>query len=168
MDCYLCVSDSTTPRPTPNPKAEYVPLAPRFYICLIKSCCSDFGVCGLTSEFCVIKNKMLLLFYSNCGLGELPKRKASSFKEVVYWLDTTGSFSMDVSKVTGYDILHYSFATIWVNLLVCDLIIFWIWIIAFGDLDFSTDPSTYQRFKIAVSSGREKLASNLVNFMNSV
>lgn len=176
----ICVSSGNSPRPVANPKAECGPLAPGdLYMaeCPNKACCSDYGFCGLTSEFCEIKDSNASPgargCYSNCGYGTLPTRKASSFKRVAYWLDTTNALNSDVFDIDGYDIVHYSFASINSDMSISVgsgfdefLNIGAKKIIAFGGWDFSTDPSTYQLFRTAVSSGRQTFANNLNNFMN--
>lgn len=51
----ICLSTGKAPKPTPNPKAECGPLALGDKYdseCPNKECCSDYGYCGTTSEFC--------------------------------------------------------------------------------------------------------------------
>nr|AVX51682.1 killer toxin subunit alpha/beta-like protein [Komagataella phaffii] len=171
-DYKLCLSSGTPPRPTPNPLAECGPYAPGDLYnqpCPLNACCSEWGFCGLTEEFCEAN-----ICDSNCGYGSLPSIKASSFRKVAYWLDTNGPMHSDPQNIKDFDIVHYSFADINEDMSISVGNNFNVFkeitlkkIIAFGGWEFSTNPSTYQRFRDAVSDGkRDIFAQNIVNFMN--
>jgi len=182
-DQVICLSDGSTPKPTPDPKAECGPLAPGDLYnseCPNKACCSEFGFCGLTSKFCDKKSSDTNApgttgCFSNCGYGSLPTRHASSYNKVAYWLDSDGSMYMDPSKIGDeYNIVHYSFATLNSDFSISVGSGFQEFlsldkkkIVSFGGWDFSTSPSTYDIFRKGVSDDyRSTLVSNIVKFVN--
>lgn len=181
-DQKICLSDGTPPRPTPNPKAECGPLAPDdLYLseCPNKACCSEFGFCGLTSEFCDKKDSSTGApgtdgCYSNCGYGTLPTKKASSFKSVGYWLDSD-TMNTDPTSYTNYDIIHYSFGDISDDFSISVGSHFDDFmkvkakkIIAFGGWEFSTSSSTYHIFRDGVQDDNiDTFANNIIDFVNS-
>ncbi|GEQ66991.1 hypothetical protein JCM33374_g654 [Metschnikowia sp. JCM 33374] len=178
----ICVSDGNPPRPFPNPKAECGPSAPAFLYnsqCPNKACCSDHGFCGLSSEFCSETNANgapgTRGCYSNCGYGTSPARKASTFKRVAYWSDTSGGSYMDVNTVGDYDIVQYAFATISGTDLSIGVgsgfeqfkTIRAKKVVSFGGWEFSTNPSTYRIMRLAVSDKyRSAFARIVVNFLH--
>lgn len=162
----ICVSDGDAPKPVPVENAECGPLAPgdKFNTsCPLNACCDDFGFCGLTSEFCDIKDSSTGApgtknCYSNCGLGEIPSGTASSFKNVGYWLDVDENDPMflDTSTIESIDILHYSFMNISSDFSINIPDDFsnnnffsnsMEKVITFGGWDFSTDADTYDVFR---------------------
>ncbi|GEQ72726.1 hypothetical protein JCM33374_g6414 [Metschnikowia sp. JCM 33374] len=179
----ICVSEGKPPRPVPNPKAQCGPLAPGDLYdteCPNKACCSDFGFCGISSEFCEQKTAKgapgTRGCYSNCGMGMLPTKKASSFNKVAYWLDTDGALYTDITKVEDYDVVQYAFATINDNDMSIGVgngferfsTISPKKVITFGGWEFSTSPSTYNILRKAVSDEhRDKFAKNVVDFMHT-
>nr|CAC34265.1 hypothetical protein [Schwanniomyces etchellsii] len=178
----MCLGKGTPPKPIPNPKAECGPLASGDLYnseCPNKACCSQYGFCGTTSEFCDKKSSNTNSpgttgCYSNCGYGNLPTKSASSFKKVAYWIDTDSSMYMDPLTINGYDIVHYSFAIINSDLSISVgsgfddfLKITSKKIIAFGGWDFSTNPNTYNILREVVSDSKiNTFANNVINFIN--
>lgn len=141
--------------------------------CPHKACCSEWGFCGLTKEFCDTKKSKTGApgttgCYSNCGYGTLPTKKASSFRKMTFWLDD-GS-----TPPSNYDTVIYSFADINPDMTISVGKGFEKFkslntekLISFGGWDFSTSSGTYGRFRDAVSDGkREQFGNNLVDFMN--
>lgn len=180
----LCISDGKTPRPTPNPKAECGPLAPGDKYntkCPLNACCSEFGFCGLTSEFCDKKSSTTGApgtsgCYSNCGYGHLHTDTRGDFDKITYWLDSEGSLASNPSDIGDeYSIVHYAFVNINSDFSIDDSKIsksYFLYIkqkkvASFGGWDFSTNPSTYKIFRDIVSNvnSREKFATNVVNFL---
>nr|WOF72299.1 chitin-binding protein [Saccharomycopsis crataegensis] len=165
-DSVICVSNGDAPKPIPYEKAECGPLAPgdKFNTsCPLNACCDDYGFCGLTSEFCDIKDSTTGApgtknCYSNCGLGEIPSGSVSSFKKVGYWLDVSEDDPMflDTSTIENIDILHYSFMNISSDFSINIPDDFsnnnffnnnMEKVVTFGGWDFSTDSDTYSIFR---------------------
>nr|CAE84954.1 chitin binding protein [Debaryomyces robertsiae] len=171
-DYKLCLSSGTTPRPTPNPKAECGPLAPGDKYnskCPLNACCSEFGFCGLTAEFCEKKS-----CFSNCGYGHLHTDTRGDFDNIVYWLDAEGPLASDPDNIgSDYSRVHYAFVNINSDFTIDDSNISNSYFLniknnkvaSFGGWDFSTNPSTYKIFREGVKSqNRDKFTSNLVVF----
>lgn len=163
----LCLSEGTPPKPECGPYAPGDWKTPPE--CPNKACCSKWGYCGLTSDFCEKSTGC----FSNCGYGNIPSRKPSNFKRVAYWLDNDNGLYYPIEKIASYDLVHYSFATINEDMTISVGSNFRKFldvnakkIIAFGGWDFSTSSSTYNLFRTAISSGREQFATNLVEFMD--
>lgn len=184
-DQKICLSDGNPPKPTPDPKAECGPLAPGDLYnkeCPLNACCSEFGFCGLTKDFCEKKNSDTNApgttgCFSNCGYGSVPSGQSGSFQRITYWLDAEGKMAMDPKNLLGgnYDKVHYAFVDIKSDLSIDDskiskssfLSISQKKIASFGGWDFSTSSSTYQIFRNGVKSdNRDKFAKNLVDFVN--
>ncbi|GEQ71475.1 hypothetical protein JCM33374_g5159 [Metschnikowia sp. JCM 33374] len=189
----ICISDGKTPILKPDPHAECGLSAPKELYnkeCPNKACCNGNGYCGITSEYCDVKNETVATgtsgCYSNCGCGTLPKRKASSFKRVAYWSDTFGPLYMNASDVKiydynyqmfqkskDYDSVHYAFADINedMSISVGDgfegfLSIKSKKILSVGGWNFSTSPKTYHILRKAVSDEhRHSFAHQVVSFM---
>lgn len=121
QDQKICLSSGSPPRPTSNPKAECGPLAPGDLYntdCPNNGCCSEYGFCGTTADFCATKQSTTGApgttgCFSNCNVGTLPTRKASTYNRVIYWMDTVGSLQYTPSQINSkYNLVHYAFATI--------------------------------------------------------
>lgn len=184
LDQKICISDGTPPKPKANPKAECGPLAPGDLYnskCALNACCSEFGFCGLTSEFCSKKKSDTGApgtagCVSNCGYGKQHTDTRGDFNKIVYWMDSDGKMASDPKELeSDYDIMHYAFVNINSDFSIDDskisisnfLDLNIKKVASFGGWDFSTNPSTYKIFRnIASSSGnREKFATNVVNFL---
>ncbi|KAF5139576.1 hypothetical protein G9O61_00g022690 [Vairimorpha ceranae] len=94
LDQKICISDGTPPKPKANPKAECGPLAPGDKYnskCPLNACCSEFGFCGLTSEFSPGTAGCI----SNCGYGNLHTDTRGDFNKIIYWMDSDGKMASD-------------------------------------------------------------------------
>lgn len=178
----VCVSDGTPPKPVFNPQAECGPQASKdgtYVKCPLNACCSQYGFCGLTSEFCDKTDSPTgspgtagcLL---DCGYGKVHTDTRSDYKRIAYWMDVEGKLKTDPKALKDYYSVHYSFVPIRSDLTIDDskissspfLKITNKKIASFGGWDFSTSPSTYMIFRNAVADkNREKFATNLVNFI---
>ncbi|GEQ66998.1 hypothetical protein JCM33374_g661 [Metschnikowia sp. JCM 33374] len=187
----ICISKGRNQiaRPESNPNAECGPLAPHELFnteCPNKACCNDFGYCGVTSQFCEVKNPGASVgkrgCYSNCGYAKLPTRKARDFRMVTYWMDTEGPLNMNITEETSmnswgdskyYDVVHYAFATINEDMSISIGKDFKEFkkiepqkVVSFGGWDFSSNPNIHMRFRKAVSPQyRGTFAKNVVEFM---
>lgn len=168
-DYKLCLSDGSFPRPTPNLKAECGPFAPGDLFnssCPLNACCSKWGFCGLTSEFC--ENGC----YSNCSYGSLGSGNGNL--KLAYWMNSKGKMAYNPSLANGkYDIIHYAFVNINSDFSIDHGEIYTSGFLeitpkkvaSFGGWDFSTNPSTYNVFREGVKpANREKFATNIANF----
>lgn len=164
INYLLCVSSGLFPRPISNPKAECGPYAPGALFnskCPLNACCSQYGFCGLTSEFCGDN------CYSNCGIGNLHDGHSSG--TIAYWMDGGSLNNLD------YDIVHYAFVDINSDFSISDskfsssgfMNISPKKVVSFGGWDFSTNSVTYNVFRSGVQrSNMEILSTNIANFAN--
>ncbi|RLV93540.1 hypothetical protein JA1_002248 [Spathaspora sp. JA1] len=172
----ICLSDGKRHKPTPNPLSECGPYAPGDWNvdsppeCRNKACCSSWGFCGFTSEFCNSDS-----CYSNCGYGTLPTVKATSFNRIVYWMDADNEMYYDPMDIDPkYDIVHYSFAKITSNFDISVGYGFEEFLqitakkkIAIGGWEDSTNPSSYHLFREAVKdANRPTFVKNILKFVN--
>lgn len=181
----VCVSDGTPPRPPVNKDAVCGPQAPGALFnaeCPLNACCSQYGYCGTTSEYCDKTDSPTGApgtagCISNCGYGKIHTNPASTFKNIGYWLDVSGAMALDPTTLDdgSYTAIHYAFVPIKSDMTIDDSQ-FKISkflslkktkkIASFGGWEFSTSPSTYQIFRNGVqAANRDKLATNLVNFL---
>lgn len=183
-DQKICLSEGEPPRPEPNPLAECGPLAPGDLYnseCPLFACCSEFGFCGLTSEFCETKDSDTNApgtngCFSNCGYGSLHTDRKDDFKRIAYWMDSEGDLSTDPTEFENdYDTFHYAFVNINSDFSIdtskiensqfLDININKV--ASFGGWDFSTSQNTYNIFREGTNGdNRENLANNMVNFLN--
>lgn len=183
-DQKICLSEGEPPRPEPNPLAECGPLAPGDLYnseCPLFACCSEFGFCGLTSEFCETKDSDTNApgtngCFSNCGYGSLHTDRKDDFKRIAYWMDSEGDLSTDPTEFEDdYDTFHYAFVNINSDFSIdtskiensqfLDININKV--ASFGGWDFSTSQNTYNIFREGTNeNNRENLANNMVNFLN--
>lgn len=183
----VCVSKGTPPKPAANPQAVCGPQAPGAAFntkCPLNACCSQYGFCGSTSEFCDKVDSPTGApgtagCISNCGYGKVHTDTRSDFKNIVYWIDTDTKLGSDPHLLDDgtYSAVHYSFVNINKDLSIDDskfkasrfLSLKSKKVATFGGWAFSTSPSTYNIFRTAVSgsSTREKFATNLVNFLKT-
>lgn len=166
----MCLSSGTPPRPISDPNAECGPHAPGDkYLskCPLNACCSQFGYCGYTSDYCDSS------CFSNCNYGSISSGSSPSFKSAAYWMDTYSTLHQDVSTLDKvYDIIFYAFATINGDMSISTGPNFYDFvqlqnserIISFGGWDFSTSVSTYYLLREAITS--DTFITNLVNFIS--
>lgn len=179
----VCVSEGTPPKPNINPNAECGPQASSDSpSCPLNACCSQYGYCGTTSDFCdTFKSGTgapgTTGCLGNCGYGILHSNPAKTFRRIGYWLDVDGHLAMDPTSLDGgdYDALHYAFININSDFSIDEtrissskfLKIKSKKIASFGGYTFSTSPSTYKVFRniVSTTTSRGKFASNLIAFM---
>lgn len=180
----ICVTEGNPPKPPIDNKAECGPTAAgkEYDVkCPLNACCSQFGFCGLTSEFCKKTDSLTGApgtagCISNCGYGKQHTDTRSDFDKIVYWMDSDGKMASDPGELENdYDIMHYAFVNINSDFSIDDskikasdfLNLNMKRVASFGGWDFSTNPSTYKIFRNIVSSSgnREKFATNVVNFL---
>ncbi|RLV89494.1 hypothetical protein JA1_005126 [Spathaspora sp. JA1] len=173
-DQIICLSDGIRHKPKPNPLTECGPYAPGNWNvdnppeCRNNACCSKWGFCGYTQEFCET-------CYSNCGYGTLPTVKATSFDNVIYWIDADNEMYYNPQNIDSkYNIVHYAFANITDNFDISVgrgfddfLQINATKKIAIGGWEFSTNPSSYHLFREAVQdANRPTFVRNILKFVN--
>ncbi|KAF6808497.1 Killer toxin subunits alpha/beta 6 [Colletotrichum musicola] len=201
----VCVSSGRPPLPSPDPVAVCGPAVvgtvdpgdgtpvEELNMCPLNACCSNWGYCGLTEEFCTIarlpsgnsgtsqpgKNSCL----SNCGMEMTNNGQApAQFRKVGYfqgWNYNRPCGHMHVREIdSSYTHVHFAFGEFGSDLQVFipqDAKTQWEAfkaakqiqkkILAFGGWDFSNLPATSGRFRQAVSgANRETFATNVVKF----
>ena len=180
----ICVTEGNPPKPPIDKKAECGPTAAgkEYDVkCPLNACCSQFGFCGLTSEFCKKTDSLTGApgtagCISNCGYGKQHTDTRSDFDKIVYWMDSDGKMASDPKELENdYDIMHYAFVNINSDFSIDDskistsefLDLNIKKVASFGGWDFSTNPSTYKIFRDIASSSenRERFATNVVNFL---
>ncbi|KAJ1800028.1 hypothetical protein LPJ59_001405 [Coemansia sp. RSA 2399] len=186
----ICVSPGTPPRPTSDPSAECGPLAPGDKYnseCPLKACCSEFGYCGLTSQFCDKKNSTTGApgttgCFSNCDIEFVKSDPPSEFIHVGYYESWNQGWpcmrsSVDELNLDKFTHVHFSFADIDSSLQpTLDKYASAQWsrfkkiskrkIVSFGGWGISTEPATYQNLRNMVQpANRATAAKNLVAFM---
>ncbi|KAL1969872.1 hypothetical protein VTN77DRAFT_7381 [Rasamsonia byssochlamydoides] len=156
------------------------------------ACCDIWGQCGTTSEFCTISQSPTGApgtaavgtngCISNCGTDIVESGPPSEFMKVAYFEAYDSSrpcLSSSVSSIadSGYTHVHLAFAAITpdfqVNITgISDQFNSFIsltgfkQILSFSRWAFSTDPSTYDIFRQAVTSANcSTLISNIVAFV---
>ena len=204
----ICLSKGTPPMPNPLSNAVCGPQVPGskrpsdywdlagLNPCPLNACCSNWGFCGVTAEFCTKRpadtgnpgtskpGKSSCI--SNCGT-EITNNDdpPSSFAKVGYFeaFNTNRDcLRMDASSIDGdnYSHLHFAFASVtsdWhVNVTdVKDQFDQFVKIegpkkiLAFGGWDFSTGSDTFQLFRDATKpENREAFVAEIVKFLNEV
>ncbi|KAK1225534.1 hypothetical protein PQX77_011524 [Marasmius sp. AFHP31] len=113
----ICISSGTPPPIPINPDLQCGPESPSRGDCPLKACCSAFGFCGITSEFCeAAPNGDPCI--SNCGYATLPKCDGSQMtRKVGYYAGWAAKRSCDpvtVAQLDLSDLTHviYAFAII--------------------------------------------------------
>jgi chitinase len=161
--------------------------------CPLNSCCDIWGQCGITPEFCTQEtgptgnpgtappghNGCI----SNCGTKIANNGGApSSFNKVGYyeswnWDRKCLNMRADTVDTSFYTHVHWGFATITSSFDVSVNDTYKQWsrfqslsakkVISFGGWGYSTDPSTYNMLRTAMSgSNANTFATNIVNFVN--
>lgn len=117
IDEVICVSSGTPPPIPINPDLQCGPESPSGGECPLKACCSAFGYCGITSEFCdAAPNGDPCL--SNCGYATLPTCDGSqNTRKVGYYAGWAANRTCDPVKVSQLDLsdlthVIYAFAGI--------------------------------------------------------
>ncbi|KAJ3505091.1 hypothetical protein NLJ89_g7596 [Agrocybe chaxingu] len=117
LDFTLCVSSGTPPPIPVNPDLQCGPESPSGGECPLKACCSAFGFCGMTDEFCnAAPNGDPCI--SNCGKATLPSCSGSQLtRKVGYYAGWAGARKCNpvgVDKLDLSTLTHviYAFAEI--------------------------------------------------------
>ncbi|KAJ7247043.1 hypothetical protein C8J57DRAFT_1523257 [Mycena rebaudengoi] len=113
----ICVSPGTPPPIPVNPKIQCGPESPGGGECPLNACCSPFGFCGITSEFCEPSTNGDPCL-SNCGYATLPTCDGSQMtRSVGYYAGWAAKRSCNAVKVSQLDLASlthviYAFAVI--------------------------------------------------------
>lgn len=121
----ICLSPGTPPRPTPNPTAQCGPLAPDTLYnttCPLNACCSAYGYCGITQEFCQTKQSLTNApgttgCLSNCDIKYIQGEAPASLIHVGYYESWNQGWSCSNARLTDIDLsnythIHYAFSDI--------------------------------------------------------
>ncbi|KAF9048363.1 glycoside hydrolase [Hymenopellis radicata] len=113
----MCVSSGTPPPPPIIPGLQCGPQSQGNSTCPLNACCSAFGFCGLTDEFCTTTGANPCI--SNCGEPTLPSCGSSgSMRKIGYyagWGDRRAcgtNVAPDEIDWSGFTGAHFAFATI--------------------------------------------------------
>ncbi|KAJ6600740.1 hypothetical protein B0H10DRAFT_2230831 [Mycena sp. CBHHK59/15] len=113
----MCVSPGTPPPIPVNPLLECGPESKGNATCALKACCSAFGFCGLTDEFChtsvhpqPLHIKLLHATLPSCGTG----RTMRNIGYYAGWADRRpcGVIAPNQIDWSGYTHAHFAFAVI--------------------------------------------------------
>ncbi|KAK4178365.1 hypothetical protein QBC36DRAFT_182744 [Triangularia setosa] len=187
----LCLSKGNPPLPAPVPNTIYLAcLNP----CPLNACCTVWGQCGTTSEFCTVKGVPFgtpvkawrVGCISNCGTKIINNESPpSEFKRIGYFeawnmadKKERPCLFMDATQIpTGYTHVHFAFGDVSSGFAVgvgklkdqFDKFVKmrgFKKIIAFGGWTASTHPSSFWIFREGVKPGnREILANNIAKFV---
>ncbi|KAB5589059.1 hypothetical protein CTheo_7501 [Ceratobasidium theobromae] len=112
----MCVSSGSPPPITVDPKLQCGPESPGNATCPLNGCCSAFGYCGVTAEFCG-PSESGEPCTSNCHQPTLPSCSTSQIKRKVGYFAgwnnraKCGQFSSKQVDPTRYTHILYAFAT---------------------------------------------------------
>ncbi|EGV61073.1 hypothetical protein CANTEDRAFT_116318 [Yamadazyma tenuis ATCC 10573] len=182
----ICLSAGTAPKPTTDENAQCGATAPGDLYnteCPLNACCSQYGYCGITSDYCATTTSTTgapgtFGCQSNCGYGSLHTSQAKTFRNIIYWLDSTGDLASDPTQysTSDYDTMHYAFVNInsdltidTSKLAVSDFLkVSQKKVVSFGGWDFSTSTSTYEIFRniVSTSTSRSNFASQVVQLIS--
>ncbi|KAG6360417.1 hypothetical protein INS49_011477 [Diaporthe citri] len=206
LNTRICISSGNPPLPEPVKDAACGPVKPGTTMpgpgtdlaslnpCPLNSCCSVYGFCGTTEEFCrpVPKGQAPGApqppggpnCISNCGMDIVNnKEPPKEFVKVGYFegygvsrpCNRVSIRTVDMSKYTH---IHFAFATVTKDSYQVDMgptinqfsefkkIKGTKKILSFGGWAFSTEPGTYQIFRAGVrSANRDKMAQNIAKFI---
>ncbi|EAU33975.1 conserved hypothetical protein [Aspergillus terreus NIH2624] len=210
-DQVICTSKGNTPMPaaisnavcglqtpgTKKPKGDFTGFnLTKLNPCPLNACCSGWGFCGTTMEFCTespadtgapgaFKSGMNGCI-SNCGTNIMNNNeKPKFFRRVTYYeaynMDRD-CLNMDVREINDDDLthVHFAFAGLTSNIEIMfddsykdqfgafiEMHAPWKKILSFGGWAESTDAATFQRYKDVVKpENRERFANNVVAFVN--
>ncbi|KAG2172427.1 hypothetical protein INT43_004969 [Umbelopsis isabellina] len=191
LKANICLSKGTPPIPVPNPLSTCGMTAPgKLYnsTCPLNACCSQFGFCGVTSEFCATtksatNNPGTVGCQSNCQMDyKTTSGPPSEFIKIGYWeefqwqrpcmnLDAVGLQNMIDSN--NFTEIHYSFGVIDdYEVSITNMTTFYEFlnvtgvkkVVTFGGWAFSTDSDTIHIFGQAVQ--QETFVASAVSFIN--
>ncbi|EFA79685.1 hypothetical protein PPL_07376 [Heterostelium album PN500] len=192
-DALICLSSGTPPIPTVNPKAECGPVAPIIptrpfnSTCRVGACCSQWGYCGLTAEFCTVTNSDTNApgttgCISNCGMEFIKSEPPTNFISIGYyeaWNSGRPCLNAQIDRIdiSNYTHIHFAFATITSDFGVSvsaypDSFTRFKHlprvkkILSFGGWSFSTDVDTRPIFRNTLSFiNRATFIGNLISFI---
>ena len=199
FDISICVSEGDPPLPPPQDGVQCGPQVPGTQMptngtsiatlnpCPLNVCCSQFGYCGTTDEFCEVTGDVLGASgcLSNCERGITNNRETpSQFISIGYfeaWNKNRDCLHMSVDEIDTerFTHIHFAFGKVtpdfavdmggelekpfqeFVKLKGVKRIV------SFGGWADSTAPGKFQIFRDAVAGGRNRtrFAENLVNFV---
>jgi chitinase len=161
--------------------------------CPLNACCDIWGQCGTTTAFCTVSNSSTGApgtaadgangCISNCGTSIVGSSAPSQRYKIAYfeafdWHRPCLKMSVTSIDTSVYTHVHFSFITLNPDLSINitdvedQLKLFRGMagikkIVAVGGWSFSTDPGTYNIFRLAVSkdSSRSTLVTNVINFL---
>ncbi|KAJ5256981.1 CAZyme family GH18 [Penicillium angulare] len=209
-DQVICLSKGNTPMPAALTGATCGPQKPgtkapsgsydgwdlvKINPCPLNACCSGWGYCGTTEEFCTEspadtkapgafqKNKNGCI--SNCGTDVINNKETpDTFIRVAYYEAFNvkrDCLNMNVKEIDDDTLthVHFAFAGVSADFDITFDSAFsdqfdnfvqmkapWKKVLSFGGWAESTDAGTFQRYKDVVKSGnREKFAKNLAAFL---
>ncbi|KAF9458161.1 glycoside hydrolase superfamily [Collybia nuda] len=111
----ICVSNGGAPPVPVNPNLQCGPESPGNSTCPLNACCSAFGFCGITKEFCDTEGANPCL--SNCFMPTLPSCKGSAKRSLGYyagWANrrSCGAVGPNQIDLTGLTHINFAFAVI--------------------------------------------------------
>ncbi|EZF93084.1 hypothetical protein H113_06103 [Trichophyton rubrum MR1459] len=203
----ICISDGSAPMPAPQEGAECGPLVPGtqkptnksisladLNPCPLKSCCSNWGYCGVFPGHCTInapegggpgskKKGYENTCVSNCG-NEIKQNSGppASFQRIGYYeaynlkRNCLKLKAKDANTDGSYTHMHWGFAEIDPNTfkpIIKESKEQWEEfkalpnvkrIVSFGGWAYSTDAATYNILRSAIITNRDTFASNLAQF----
>jgi spore germination protein YaaH len=190
LQLNICLSTGTPPKPTANPLSTCGMIAPgNLYnsTCPLNACCSQFGFCGVTSEFCTkttsaTNNPGTVGCQSNCGMTyKATSGPPSEFIKIGYWeefqwkrpcMNLDGQGLQNMVNQNNYTEIHYSFAVINdYEVSIQNMTTFNDFlsltnvkkIVTFGGWAFSTDSGTIHIFGEAVQ--QDTFVASVVSFV---
>ncbi|KAI9778945.1 MAG: hypothetical protein M1816_003793 [Peltula sp. TS41687] len=203
----MCLSTGNPPMPAEVSNAVCGPQVPETHKptdgtkladlnpCKLNACCSIWGQCGTTAEFCTVSKSSTGApgtaapgengCISNCGTDIVNNQSPPEhFMSVAYfeaWNDNRPCLNMDVSNIdkSKYTHIHFAFAGITndfkvdVSAVQNQFDAFTSMsgikrILSFGGWSFSTEQDTYPIFREGVTdANREAFATTVANFITS-
>ncbi|GAM28159.1 hypothetical protein SAMD00019534_113350 [Acytostelium subglobosum LB1] len=192
----MCIGPGTPPVPAKVPNAQCGLIATgngTSIPCPLKACCSRWGWCGITPEFCgnqtsATNNPGTTGCIQNCDMKFVSSSPPSQFLKVGYfesWNIDRPCLNMDTASlqrtvnIKGYTHMHFAFAMIDSSMRIyVDPSVMAEWegfkaltntkkIVAFGGWSFSTDHDTLPIFRNTLSdANRRTFITNLVSFLS--
>lgn len=187
----ICLSTGTPPIPTANPLSACGMTAPGKLFnssCPLNACCSQWGFCGVTDEFCakttsVTNNPGTVGCQSNCEMDyKTTSGPPSEFIKIGYWeefqwqrpcLNLNGNGLQNMIDSNNYTEIHYSFGIISdYEVDIQNMTNFYEFlnvtgvkkVVTFGGWDFSTGSSTIHIFGESVQ--QQTFVDSVVSFVN--
>lgn len=200
FDIFICLSEGFPPLPPAELGVQCGPKVPGTKLptdgtsiadlnpCPLNACCSQFGYCGTTAEFCEVTGDVLGVSgcVSNCGRGITNNREPpAEFISIGYfesWNQDRACLTMGIDEIDTdkFTHVHFAFGNItrdfeidmggyraepfekFVQLNGTKRIV------SFGGWADSNDPDISQMWRDAVGSqrSRTRLAQNLVDFVD--